>query len=124
MNKKQVEKVNGSIGMPRLRLIALGGQALEAVQAPKQYGGISAALDTLLSRESRVDCRAGGRIGSSDSEEARRLLKIGGRLRELAEQCLDPAAPALERLGRTVELSGRRRLLSVVANVQRPSGAV
>jgi len=124
MNKKQLEKVNSSIGLPHLRLIAIGGEALEAEPARKQYGGISAALDTLLSRESRAARGARGRIGSSDCEEARRLLKIGGRLRELAEQCLDPAAPALERLGRTVELSGRRRLLSVVPNAQRPSGAV
>ena len=124
MNKKQIEKVNGSIGLPRPPLIAIGGEALEAEPARKQYGGISAALDTLLARESKATRGARGRIGSSDCEEARRLLKIGGRLRELAEQCLDPAAPALERLGRTVELSGRRRLLSVVPNVQRPSGAV
>ncbi len=124
MNKTQFEKVSGDIGLPRPRLIAIGGEAIGGEPTRKQYGGISAALDTLLARESRAMGGARGRIGSSDCEEARRLLKIGGRLRELAEQCLDPAAPALERLGRTVELSGRRRLLSVVPTAQRPSGAV
>lgn len=104
-----------------LRLITIGGAPVgvtEPEAETKQYGGISAALDTLLTSRD-----AGGRAVSSDSEEARRLLKIGGRLRELAEQCLDPAAPALERLGRTVELSGRRRLLAVVSDLRRPSGA-
>lgn len=108
--------------LPRLRLVTVGGEAVAMSgreQAPKQYGGISAVLDTLLTRESVPVRGAGGRAVSSDGEEARRLLKIGGRLRELAEQCLDPAAPALERLGRTVELSGRRRLMTVVP---RPSG--
>lgn len=122
MNKKQVEKLNADIGMPHLRLVTVGGAPVGLGQreaVPKRYGGISAALETLLSRDAPG---AGVRI-ASDSEEARRLLKIGGRLRELAEQCLDPAAPALERLGRTVELSGRRRLLAVVSDLPGPSGA-
>lgn len=126
MNKKQIEKVNGGSGMPRLRLIVIDGAAIgvrEREPTSKQYGGISAALDTLLTRESGLARDPGSRAFSSDSDEARRLLKIGGRLRELAERCLDPAAPALERLGRTVELSGRRRLLAVVPNLPRPSGA-
>jgi hypothetical protein len=105
---------------PHLRLIMIGGAPVgvtEPESGAKQYGGISAALDMLLTSRD-----AGGRAVSSDSEEARRLLRIGGRLRELAEQCLDPAAPALERLGRSVETSGRRRLLAVVSELRRPSG--
>lgn len=106
------------VGAPRLRLIAIGGEPVRHVErrrGMKRSGGISAALDTLLSPEILP-------TPSSDSDEARRLLRIGGRLRELAEGCLDPAAPALERLGRTVELSGRRRLLAAVPSQARPSG--
>ena len=121
MNRKRMQKADGARnGRRYLRLVAVRGAPTvlddDRQATSPRYGGITAALDRLLSRDLRPIHTPIGAATGSDTDEARRLLRIGGRLRELAEQCLDPAAPALERLGRTVELSGRRRLLTVIGD--------
>lgn len=109
-----------------LRLISVGNSAVVSGNRRRprrgisKYQGITATLDTLLAPD--VVPVTDMAVATGMNAEARRLLRIGGRLRRLAETCLDPAAPALERLGRTVELSGRRRLIGAVPAVQQPDG--